>query len=105
MRNALRAAAVAASLSLLPGCMSPSYIVKEPYQHTDCAYVWLYMVCYDATAIAHGYPLPLMLGFKLDRGSLWFNFVATTTMPGAFAGMLVGGTVGAPFVFLVTHVG
>ena len=81
---------LAVSLPLSAGCFAPKYFgVGKVY---DSKFTASYAGVYDAAVIAHGYPLPLILGLQLKPGDVGYEIITTTTIPIAALVSVIGGT-------------
>ena len=86
--------------ALLPGCLAPSYLaLDEPYGESP--YSAAYAGVYDAAVVAHGYPVPLLLGLGLEPGSAGWNLVTTTTLPISLLVSAIGGTLAVPVIAIL----
>ncbi len=95
------AALVALGATLLlgaSGCLSPSYTGLRNVYDADNAFRSWFAVCYDATVIAQGWPVPAVVAFQVDYGGVGWEVITTFAMPLGLVGGLVGGLLGAPFI-------
>jgi hypothetical protein len=96
----IRRALLVLATTLVPGCLAPRFLgLDEPYG--DSPFTAAYAGVYDAAVVAHGYPVPLLLGPGLEPGSPGWELVTTTTLPISLVVAAVGGTLALPVLLLL----